>query len=370
MRLGLDTSFLDRPPSGIGAYTAALREWIPVVAPDIELVEIRPSPNSPVHRLGARGSRFTWEVLMAGLRARRSHVDLLHMPMMTSPLLAGVPIITTVHDVIPYVMPEYQGSRAQLLNLAVARRLITRSAAIIAPSHHAAGDIARTLGIPLERIAVTYEAAEEAYCPLEHRATVQPVLDRNRISGPFIFNIGGLDVRKNLALLLNAFARILDRIPETIQLVIGGAAHRGNPRVYPPLEPVVADLGLGERVVLTGRVSEEDKIALMQAAALYVTPSLYEGFGLSVVEAMACGVPAIAANRSSLPEVAGGAALLVEPEVEPLAAAILSVLTNPGLAADLRTKGLRRAQDFSWQATAAQTVAVYRQVLRGQGAGS
>ena len=135
---------------------------------------------------------------MAGLRARRSHVDLLHMPMMTSPLLAGVPIITTVHDVIPYVMPEYQGSRAPaFLNLAVARRLITRLAAIIAPSHHAAGDIARTLGIPLERIAVTYEAAEEDVLPtLEHRATVQPVLDRNRISGPFIFNIGGLDVHK------------------------------------------------------------------------------------------------------------------------------------------------------------------------------
>jgi glycosyltransferase involved in cell wall biosynthesis len=153
-------------------------------------------------------------------------------------------------------------------------------------------------------------------------------------------------------------------LPETIQLVIGGTAHTDNSVVYPPLEPIVAKMGLRDRVVLPGRISEEDKVALMQGAALYVTPSLYEGFGLSVVEAMACGVPVIAANRSSLPEIAGSAALLVEPDDQLLAEAMLGVLTDPGLAGDLRAKGLARAKDFSWRSTAQQTVAVYRQVLQ------
>jgi glycosyltransferase involved in cell wall biosynthesis len=366
-RIGLDTSFLDRPPSGIGTYVAALCRWIPRVAPDLDLIELRPGASSMLNRLGERGSRFAWEYGASSAMARRARVDLLHMPMMAVPIMASVPVVTTIHDVIPYVMPEYRSSRAQHVNLAVARRMVHRAAAVITPSQHAAGDVAAVFGIPRDRIWVTHEAADERYIPQPDRAVIQPVLDRFGIRGPYVFNIGGVDVRKNLSALLRAFHELLPDIPESIQLVIGGAPHSGNPTVFPPLEPVIRELGMESRVVLTGRIPEEDKIALMQGASVYVTPSLYEGFGLSVLEAMGCGVPVIAANRTSLPEIVGDAGVLVEPRVEPLAVAMRSVLTDPDCARALSSRGLVRAAQFHWRRTAEQTVAVYEQVLSEHG---
>ena len=363
MKIGLDTSFLDRPPSGIGAYVAALEYWLPSVAPDLELVDVRPSPDFPFNRLGTRAARFAWEFGAAGLAARRQRVDLLHMPMMAGPLISRLPFVATIHDVIPFVMPEYRSSRAQQVNLAVARRAVQRAAAVITPSEHAASDVAAVLDIPRDRIWVTYEAADERYVPNSDCAAIDPVLDRLGVHRPYLFNIGGIDVRKNLPVLIRAFHAVLAEMPSTMQLVIGGAPHSANRTVFPPLAPLIRELNLDGRVRLTGRVSEEDKIALMQGATAYVTPSLYEGFGLSVLEAMACGIPVIAANRTSLPEIVGDAGILVEPRSEPLAGALRSVIADEGLRVRLAQRGLERSRRFRWQQTAEQTVAVYRHVL-------
>ena len=363
MKIALDTSFLDRPPSGIGAYVSSLKAWLPIVAPDLELVEIHLEPGWSLNRLGARGARFAWEYAGAGIAARKAGAELLHMPIMATPLFSRLPVVATIHDVIPFVMPEYRSSRAQQVNLAVARRATRRAAAIITVSHHAAEDIEAVLGIPRARIWVTHEAANERYVPIATRGSKTPPLERMGIRGPYIFNIGGVDVRKNLPVLIRAFHQILPDIPETIQLIISGAPHSENVTVFPPLAPLIHELGLDARVVLTGRVSEEDKLGLMQGATVYVTPSLYEGFGLSVLEAMACGIPVIAANRTSIPEVVGDAGLLVEPRVQQVAEAMRAVLTNEALRADLARRGLDRAQSFHWRRTAEQTVLVYRHVL-------
>jgi glycosyltransferase involved in cell wall biosynthesis len=367
LRVGLDTSFLDRPPSGIGTYVAALRRWIPHVAPELDLVEVRPGSDSWLRRLGERGSRFAWEYGASGFQARRNQVDLIHMPMMAAPILARVPVVATVHDVIPYVMPEYRASWAQRINLAVARRVIGHAAAIITPSNHAAEDVAALFDIPRDRIWVTPEAADERYVPQPDRQALHPVLDRFGIRGSYVFNIGGLDVRKNVPVLIRAFAQILPEIPGDTKLVIGGAPHSANRGVFPPLDPLIAELDIGDRVVLTGRISEDDKVALMQGAAVYVTPSLYEGFGLSVLEAMACGIPVIAANRTSFPEIVADNGLLVEPRVEPVAAALQSILTDDALAHRLGSAGLERSRAFDWRRTAEQTVAVYEHVRSNEG---
>jgi glycosyltransferase involved in cell wall biosynthesis len=145
--------------------------------------------------------------------------------------------------------------------------------------------------------------------------------------------------------------------------VIAGERHSANPAVFPPVQPLIAELGLASKVVLTGRIPDEHKLALMQGAALYVTPSLYEGFGLTALEAMACGIPTIASNRTSFPEVVGDGGLLVEPRVPEVAAAIREVLTSTELANQLRDRGLRRAAEFSWRATAEQTATIYRELL-------
>jgi glycosyltransferase involved in cell wall biosynthesis len=363
MRVGLDTSFLARPPSGIGGYVSALRTWLPIVASDLELVDISADTDWWGNRLGTRGSRFAWEFGAAGFAAGKQMVELLHMPMMAKPVISRVPVVVTIHDVIPFVMPEYRQSRAQRINLAVACQAVRRAAAVIAPSHHAAANIVSILGVPRDRIWVTYEAASEDFGPLADRSAIQPMLDRFGISGDYIFNIGGLDVRKNLPALIRAFHRIQPDVPDSLTLVIGGAAHSGNSAVFPPLEPLIAELRLERRVILTGRITEDEKIGLMQGAALYVTPSLYEGFGLTALEAMACGVPVIAANRTSLPEIVAGGGILVEPRVEPLANVMREVLLDSGLAEELRVRGLERAGNFHWRKTAEQTAAVYRHVL-------
>src|SRR5687767_2215902 len=158
MRVGLDTSFLARPPSGIGGHVSALRTWLPIVASDLELVDISPGSDWWANRLGTRGSRFAWEFGAAGLAAGKQMVELLHMPMMAKPVVCRVPVVVTIHDVIPFVMPEYRESRAQQINLAVARQAVRRAAAVIAPSHHAAANIVSVLGVHRDRVWVTYEA--------------------------------------------------------------------------------------------------------------------------------------------------------------------------------------------------------------------
>ena len=168
---------------------------------------------------------------------------------------------------------------------------------------------------------------------------------RYGIAGRYLFNVGGLDARKNLPALVEAFARALPHLNEPAQLVIAGAPHTANPIVYPPLAPVIARCGVERQVVLTGFVSPADKLALYQGADLYVTPSLHEGFGLTVLEAMACGVPVVAANRTSLPEVVGDAGLLVEPAPEPLAAAIVGLMNDPARRAELRDPRSRPRRD-------------------------
>ena len=361
MRVGLDTSFRDRPFSGIGTYLGALEAELARIE-DVELVPIIPPSLSIVDRLGTRATRFSWEFLRSGLAARRAEIDLLHMPLMAVPLAAGIPVVATVHDVIPYVMPEYRHSRAMQINLAVARRRIRAAAAVIAPSHHAAADIHRVLGVPDDRIHVTYEAADVSYVPVESIAPRER-LETYGITGPYIFNVGGFDVRKNLPLLCRSFADLLPQLPADVTLIIAGAAHTDNPQVYPPLEPVVAELGIGNRIRFVGRIPEADKLMLMQHASLYVSPSVYEGFGLTVLEAMACGIPVIAANRTSLPEIVADAGLLVDPDLDAVSAAIFRVFSDPGLARDLTRRGIRRASEFSWSKTATETVAVYRSVL-------
>jgi glycosyltransferase involved in cell wall biosynthesis len=236
---------------------------------------------------------------------------------------------------------------------------------VLTPSNAAAGDVERLLGIPRERIRVTPEAAGAEYRPAPDPGdpALVAVARRFGVRGRYVFNVGGMDVRKNLPVLLEAFARALPRLEEPAQLVIAGAPHTGNRVVFPPLEPVIDRLGLGDHVVLTGFVSAADKLALYQGAALYATPSPHEGFGLTPLEAMACGVPVIAADRTSLPEVVGDAGVLVEPEPEAFAAAVVEVLNRPERAADLRARGLARAATFSWARTARMTLDAYREAL-------
>jgi glycosyltransferase involved in cell wall biosynthesis len=188
------------------------------------------------------------------------------------------------------------------------------------------------------------------------------VAERFGVRNDYVFNIAGFDRRKNLPVLIEAFAVVRAKLGRPVSLVIGGAPHTPNPHVFPDVRPLIAALGLESSVVLPGKVSDEERRHLYGAASVYATPSLYEGFGLTPLEAMACGVPTVVADRTSLPEVVGEAGLVVPPTPAAFAEALLATLTDVSLSTRLAEAGVARARTFSWERTARETAAVYRSI--------
>jgi glycosyltransferase involved in cell wall biosynthesis len=328
----------------------------------VELAVIEPGSGIS-SRLPRRAARFWWDAAAVGRAGRQSSAALLHVPQLSAPLRSPLPLVVTVHDVIPLTDPAYRQSRAMRAYLAVMCRTVRRARAVIVPSCYVAQEVAAALGISADRIAVVPMGVDRRFRPAEPEATLPEELAVLGIRGRYIFNIGGLDIRKNLPGLLEAFARFCSRAPEPFQLIIGGAPHSGNQRIFPPLEPEIERLRLADSVILTGIVDEKTKLRLYQHATIYVTPSLSEGFGMTALEAMACGTPTIASNRTSLPEVVGEGGLLVEPDPDSLAEAMHAVARDREYARSLREAAILRASRFSWERTAAETAAVYRTVV-------
>lgn len=371
MRIAFDGMFLRMPPCGIGGYVGSLIPAMRAVDPTFELCVMEPdwdygkgvASGSKQGFQAWRIRRASWELVGINKAARGVKPDLVHIPAFSAPIISSSPMVVTVHDVIPLVLPAYRSSRAMQIYMTVMRRTVKRARLIIAPSFAAADEMAAVLGVPRERIRVTLYAVGPGYRPCDDPSAHRELLARFGIRGRYVFNVGGLDLRKNVPLLIEAFARLRARLDEPLQLIIAGAPHTDNSVVFPPLEPTIRRFGLENDVVLTGRISEADKIALYQCAALYVTPSAYEGFGLTALEAMACGVPTVAADRTSHPEVVGNGGLLVEIDADAIAAVMERVLNNDTFARDLRARGIARAATFSWERTARETLAVYREAV-------
>lgn len=365
MRVAVDGSSLVQTPSGTRTYVEALVCAIGEVAPDIDLTMIPPGwATIGGEARPARAERLAWEV--AGFRraAIAAGADVAHVPSFAAPVLAGPPLVVTIHDVIPLVMPEYRATRAARVRLAIARRTVRRARVVLVPSESARRDVEAILGMPADQIRVTPEAAGAEFRPARddaEREAARAVARRLGIEGRFVFHCGGFDARKNLGVLVEAFAIARLQVEGPLCLVLAGAPHSDNPVVYPDLWPIIRAHGVSGEVILPGRVSEGDKVALYRGASAYVTPSLYEGFGLTALEAMACGVPTVGSDRASLPEVIGDGGLVVPPDAAAFAAAMVSVLSDPGLAARLGAAGIVRATTFSWQETARRTVAAYRE---------
>lgn len=372
--VAIDGNFLTMPYSGIGTYLRGLADALMADADSlgVRIRMLEPAPGRLLHP-GSKQHRFLWDafgVTGALMAAGEPKPDLLHLPQMSAPVAAPVPLVATIHDVIPFVMDDYRASRAMRLYTGLMARSVKKARRVIAPSESAKVDIARVLGIPAERIVAIPEAADPALVPATDDSAKRMVAERWGVHGRYLFNIGGFDRRKNLPLLIEAFAAAVPSLDDDIRLVIAGAPHTGNERVFPPLEPVIRQHGVEGRVVLTGRVTNEERRALYQAGHVYITPSAYEGFGLTPLEAMACGVPAIAANRTSLPEVVGDTGLYVEPTVDDLAPTIVALMTDDDLRDDLSRRSLARARTFTWAEAARQTVEVYRDALGAGGATS
>jgi len=273
-----------------------------------------------------------------------------------------LPTVTTIHDLTPMVMPCFPRRMTLLLKFLLSRSARS-SAAIITVSEHSRQDIVRLCGVPPSKVHVVYEGYDPA---LFHGAPPDPAAlhelrARFGIGRPYIFHHGAVQPRKNLSRLIAAYAELLARNPKLdFDLVLAG------PLAWQFEETVAAAKnacnGRG-KVILTGALGDQDLSLLLRGAALEVVPSLYEGFCLPMVEAMACGVPTIAANSSCLPEISGGVLRYFDPySVEEMAARMEEVLRSSDLRAELAGRGKERAQQFSWALCAQQTLEVVEQV--------
>jgi glycosyltransferase involved in cell wall biosynthesis len=264
--------------------------------------------------------------------------------------------VITICDVTPLLFPGTHGRMNVWHHRLALPEILRRADRVITISNCSKRDIMRIYGLPDRKVSVTLLAADERFCP---DPVGVPGSALAALPRPYILNVGTLEPRKNLEGLLRAFARACQAgVPHT--LVITGARGWGRSR----LAPLPRELGIADRVVFTGFVPDEDLPHLYAGADFFVYPSLYEGFGLPVLEAMASGTPVITSNLSSLPEVAGDAALLVDPRSEAeLAGAMVRLAGEAGLGAALRVRGLDRAAEFSWRRTADETLAIYRDVL-------
>lgn len=305
---------------------------------------------------GRRLVRIIWEQTVWPWTAWRTGSDLLHSMAFVTPLAASCPAIVTVYDLSFMHFPD-RFPMAQRLYLTTMTRLACRRARrLIAISESSRQDIHAFFGVPLSRIDVVLPGVDAVYRPLS-TAEVKAFRQQKGI-GSFFLHVGTLQPRKNIPVLLRAFAKLPDA--ETKLVLVGGKGW-----LYDEIFAQVQALHLTERVIFTGYVPDEELPLWYNAALALVFPSVYEGFGMPVVEAMACGTPVIAADCSSIPEAAGNAGLLFAPDDEArLLAHLMAVSTQPSQREQMRAAGLAHVRQFSWKRAGEETAAVYHRALK------
>lgn len=370
MKVAIVSSFMDGRRTGVGNYTFNLVKGLQKIGKgeDLILVHFAKRPEEAYKKskevvVRKLPSKLT-EMLSLPSTLHRMPCDVVHFPAFTGSQVraysaARVPIVLTVHDLTPILFPEAHPTKSALLWGKAFRSAAQYVAHWICDSETTKMDLMRFLGIDENCITVVPLAADRLFRKLtQSKDASKTLIEKYGVAGKFILYVGTLEPRKNIPNLLRAFAVVKrGNIPHKLVLV-GAAGWK-----YDEIFKVIEDLGIQGDVILPGYVPDEDLVLLYNFADLFVYPSLYEGFGLPPLEAMACGTPVVTSNRSSLPEVVGDAALLVDPsDVEALADAIENVLVDQDLRNKLAKKALDRAQLFSWEKTAQQTWSVYEKV--------
>jgi glycosyltransferase involved in cell wall biosynthesis len=365
-QIGLIAYGLDRAPGGIARYSKELIAALQKAGVNITILQAGELThyNRSIPLRGSKrlpGLLTIGQIEVARITQQR-RLALVHDPTGCAPLwLTRAWRVVTIHDVIPFIYPETSSRLDWLIYHFWLPVVISRLDSIITVSEQSKSDLVQYLQVKPEKITVIPEAASPIYQPLR-QTRIENTLLRLGINFPYILYVGSIEARKNLNTLLEAYDQVRCW-SENWKLVIVGAHRWKYSSVFSTLER----LQLTSSVYFTGYVAEEDLPILYNGASLFIFPSLYEGFGLPVLEALACGTPVVTSNCASLPEVAGEAAILVDPlDVNAIALAIRQVLEEPDLAVSMRLKGIAQAQQFSWEQTAKRTTEVYERLLNGQ----
>ena len=366
MRIGFDGRDLLRKRTGVVNYTLELARRLSrradgdllVYADTFRDPEVAPPAEVRLRRLAA--PPVVWKHAALPLALRRDRADAFHSPTGTLPLVAPCPRLVTIHDLFAEVEPGwFPRSMGRRLRLAQ-RRAARGAAAILAVSETTARDVVGRYGVPEQRVHVVHNGVDHArFCPREVDAAA--VAGQYGVPHPFVLFVGSLLPWRNAPRLLRAMARLRQGWPDSAPpgLLIAGRDIWGTD----PTRRLAAEHGWTGWARFAGYVADDELPSLYAAAAVFAYPSLYDGFGIPPLEAMACGTPVVASTAGALPEVLGDAALLVDPTDEhALAEAIRAAFERP---AELRQRGLARAARYSWHRAAEQTWQVYQQVVAG-----
>jgi glycosyltransferase involved in cell wall biosynthesis len=387
MRIGINALFLQQPTTGMGQHLLHLLEGLDsleekdqqymLLAPRFRRAYTVRAPQlsdrfrevevvSALARLGENVEKVWWEQVGIVLAGTREHVDLLHCPYWSNPVWSPWPTVVTIHDVIQFVLPEYKWRKISRVYFGLVSAGARRADAVITVSECSKRDIVKLLDLAPERIHVIGNAVDASLHPVRDAWLLANVRERYGIGPRYVLYFGGFDIRKNVPRLIEAYGLLPERLRREYQLVIAGRYARLGHPLYPDPRETVRRLGLESHVVFTGQIREQDKAPLYSAATVFAFPSLYEGFGMPVLEAMACGTPVVTSNVSALPEVAGDAGLLVDPyDAQAICEALAELLESQARRDEMARLGLERARRFTWPQVAEQTVRVYKQIVCG-----
>jgi len=361
MKIAIDTQTTLGQPTGFGFYVSNLVANLKKTTSDFEFVEIKPDFDKDF----STAQRFIWDQFTFPAQARREQADLLHQPCFSAPFFFDRAIVVTIHDIISILFPQTIPFVSRMFYSKWMPFSYRRATRIITISDSTKRDIVRVLKIPEHKITVIPLAVDHKFEKEVSAAKVAKLRKKynlpDPLSGGYILHVGTLEPRKNLGFLIDVFHQVIkEKENSNLALVITGK----KGWYFEGLFEKVKELGLQKKVIFTGYISEDEKLALYKGARIFAFPSLYEGFGLPPLEAMASGVPVISSNTSSMPEVIGSAGILLSPyDKKGWIKAISKVNNDENLRKKMIRENKNQIKKFSWEKTAQETIKVYYEAI-------
>ncbi len=369
MKVGVDVSATGTASAGVARYAYQLLHALQEHVPEHSYVALTNHRVIGSQALGASDDQnhvptfpvlAVWTQLMMPKWLRRAKLDVSHFTNFLAPVHAPCPIVTTVHDMSVFVLPRFHPAKRVLLQRTLLPAVVRNASAVVTHSEFSKREIVRVLRIPASSVHVVNLAPSLEFRPRTDHTRLAAVAERFKVEPGFLLCAGTVEPRKNLIRVIEALHLLHRRGLDVCLVIAGGLGWK-----YRPLLARIDDLGLAKQVTFTGRISDSDIADLMGLASVVIYASLYEGFGLPIIEAMAVGTPVVTSRGGATEEVSGGAACLVDPRsVSDIADGVAAAMLDQNLRSDLREAGLRHAAQFTWGRTARETAAVYKAVAR------
>lgn len=303
--------------------------------------------------------RLLWEQFILPKKLKQYDIDVLHSPHYTTPFFSRVSKVITFHDMTFYILPKVHTFFKRLLFKTYMKISSKIGDKILTVSKSTAKDVQKILNVNPDKICVTYNANKDIYRPINDKEKIKDICHKYEIRNDYILFVGTLEPRKNIKTLIKSFSKLIKEINTDIKLVIVGK----KGWMYKEIFELVKKLGIEKEVIFTGFADLDDLPYLYNGAEMFVYPSVYEGFGIPVLEAISCGVPTITSNVSSMPEVIGEAGITVNPtNITELKNSMKKIINNDNLKENLKNLGIEQSKKFTWENCAIETLRAYKSV--------